>query len=92
MDSKGVFLRMKDNDNRKKVIPDTPDSSAYAQPADMGGRDKENKQSSSQRPQRELVVNSDYWYEEQDIQTLLAIIVNELQPAVEDPIFMEASY
>ena len=24
MDSKGVFLRMKDNDNRKKVIPDDP--------------------------------------------------------------------
>ena len=53
----------------------------------MDGREKGNAQSFSQQ-QTELVVNSEYWYEEQDIQQCLEYRVRELQSPLEEPIFI----
>ena len=48
----------------------------------------EQANASSSQQKAELVVNDDYWYEERDINQLLELRVKDLQPSLEEPIFV----
>jgi len=54
----------------------------------MDGQAASIKESSSSHQQTELVVNSEYWYEERDIQQLLEYRIGEFQSSLEKTIFI----
>ena len=49
---------------------------------------KKQASASSSQQEAKLFVNPEYWYEERDINQLLELRVKDLQPSLEEPIFV----